>query len=88
MSTGMLPGVVCIAKGKALLPWFTSDELEVRARSSIISASQLLPVAIEGSGPVVGDLFPRTYAMLSVDYELKEKQSLDLQPLPKLPFLG
>lgn len=63
---------MCIAKGKALLPWFTSDELEVRARPSIVPTSQLLAVALEGSGPAVGNTFPRIYVTLSVDYELKE----------------
>lgn len=57
MFPGMLPGVLYIAKGK-VLSWFTSNELKVRAKSS-----QLLPVAIEDSRPVDGDLFPGTYAM-------------------------
>lgn len=64
--------VACIAKGKALLPWFTSDELEVRARPSIVPASQLLAVALEGSRPAAGNTFPRAYVTLSVDNELKE----------------
>ena len=81
MFPGMLRGILYIAKGKVLPSWFTSNELEVRARSS-----QLLPVAIEDSRPVDGDLFPGTYAMFLLI--LNWKKVPWFKAYPQLPFLG